>query len=137
MLLNLPILMLFLPKATRARNSRSRYRLLYERKKKKKKSIKLSIHTVFNTWLYTKPFISSPLSFKTQLWPQQLDDLAHGLIDIALLNAPHKTLQQLHGEELAFFTQPRANQGVCTCREREIKVTLIKGSFISITQNQL
>lgn len=37
--------------------------------------------------------VQAPLSLKAHLWPQQLDDLAHGLIDITLLNAPHKTLQ--------------------------------------------
>lgn len=71
--------------------------------------IRLSIRNIFSTLLETKIFISSPLSFETQLWPKELDDLAHGLIDITLFNASHKTLQKLHGEELAFFTQPRAN----------------------------
>lgn len=127
--------MLFLPKATRARNRRSRYRLLLN--KWKKNNFILSNLSQTDLRYSYKIIISWPLSFKTQLRPQQLDDLAHGLIDITLLNASHKTLQELHSEELAFFTQPGANQGVCTCREPEIKVTPIKGSFTSITPNQL
>lgn len=63
--------------------------------------------------------MSLPLSPKTQLRPQELNDLAHGLIDITLLNAPNKTLEKLHGEELALFAQPRAYEGVSTCKEKE------------------
>lgn len=79
--------------------------------------------------------ISPPLPFKAQFWPQQLDDLAHGLIDITLLNASHKPLQQLHSEELTLLTQPRTHQGVCTCTKQEINVTQKERRFASCSQS--
>lgn len=106
--------MLFLPKATRARNSKSLYRLLYNRQKETRQSGKFV--SISHTWLLRRVCVSSPLSFKAQLRPQQLDDLAHRLVDVAFLDASHKTLQQLHGEELPLLTKAGAHQGVCACQ---------------------
>lgn len=117
---NLLILMLFLPKATRARNSKSLYRLLYDTERK---SLKWDFFffTISHIWLLVQVRVYWPLSFKTQLWPQKLNDLAHRLVDVAFLGASHKTLKQLHGEELPFFTKARAHQGVCACKEEKKK----------------
>lgn len=91
--------------------------------RQKKKTLRVLVLYFASTHWGICSTISSPLPFKAQFRPQQLDDLAHGLIDVTLLNASHKPLQQLHGEELALLTQPRTHQGGCTCRKREVIVT--------------
>lgn len=88
-------------------------------KGRKNKCYWLSVQVISPSWLQTKLFIPSPLSFEAQLGPQQLDDLTHGMIDVTLLDASHKTLQELHSKELAFLTQSGADEGVGTCKERE------------------
>lgn len=89
----------------------------------------LNIKSPFNL-LHTVPtsLLRSPLSLEAQLGPQQPDDLAHGLIDVAFLDAPHEALQQLHGEELAFLAEPRADQRVGTCVDGEMQVSLIRAA---------